>query len=151
MRCKIYSKKDIEEFSKTIDLKLPELNWKQIKKRERLLIRNKTKKVSRIQRYANQLNKQLPASEVWFQSLWPYKDDKFNAVLGKRIPDVMNKLFKYVIEIDGIIHQMNKQKRIDSYKNRYYKQKGYKIFRVVAYDIDSYNECLKNVTSIRSS
>lgn len=100
--------------------------------------RKKKKKInSRLQMYANQLNENLPKSEVWFHEYYKdyiHKFDLLNSVFGTTIPDVINRMYKYVIEIDGTMHNTERQKLRDIEKNAYYKKQGYSVFRIIAYD-----------------
>ena len=114
----------------------------------------KKKKVTRIQKYANDLNNNLPQSEVWFQSRWSkdivqhewdmYKD-KYNYPLGKYIPDVINIGYKYIIEIDGSVHDDEIVQWKDKLKDKYYESKKYKVFRVKAFNESSYLSVLTQV------
>lgn len=97
-------------------------------KRKRILLRK-----------SKELNENLPESERWFWREWKqsgleHKDDLPNAVLHKYIPDVMNNTFKYVIEIDGDSHENNRSKNRDTKKDRFYKKRGFTVFRLKAYD-----------------
>lgn len=112
----------------------------------------------RLQQYADNLNKNLPNSERWFQNLWT-KDmeqdkldlyqDKFNYPLGRYIPDVINMGYRYVIEIDGSIHDDPMVQWKDKVKDLYYKKKGYQVFRLKAYDQDAYEELVINILLLR--
>lgn len=80
----------------------------------------------------------LPRSERWFRDFWESnglkdKDDEYNAVWCRRIPDLVNHKFKYVIEIDGSIHNKKHQKRVDAKKDRFYDNNKYQVFRVQAF------------------
>jgi very-short-patch-repair endonuclease len=113
---------------------------------------------SRIQKRADKLNKYLPKSEQWFQAKWnndivqhkytKFKDE-FNSPISKYIPDVINRGFKYIIEVDGSIHDKPEQILRDQVKDTYYKMKGFKVFRVKAYDETSYAVALEGIKSIR--
>lgn len=108
----------------------------------------------RLQNYADQLEKQLPKSEQWFRSMW-LKDveqdhitlyqDCFNHPLGKYIPDVINRGYKYIIEIDGSIHDTPTQQWKDKLKDQYYNKQGYQVFRIKAYDESNYLIVLEQV------
>jgi very-short-patch-repair endonuclease len=156
MRFKKFSANEIKELSKTYDLSLPKPTLKQLRKRYAIQKQKnnpkpkKTKKErrSRIKKYAKRLRENLPASERWFLDMWPYKELS-NIVLGNRIPDIMNKDYRYIIEIDGSFHDSPEQKHIDMQKDCYYRSKGYKAFRVKAYDMQSYNECLIAIKELR--
>lgn len=101
----------------------------------------RAKKKAQLNRFAKRLEKDLPKSEQWFRALYnPDKSDRFNLPFGKYIPDVINKHYKYVIEVDGSIHLTEEQKYKDHLKNKYYESKRYKVFRVVAYNQESYSK-----------
>lgn len=108
----------------------------------------KNKKVnSRLQEYADKLEAALPTSERWFRDLWS-KDmvqdrlslyqDAYNSPLGKYIPDVLNRGYKYIIEIDGSVHNTELQQWKDRLKDAYYRKKGYIVYRIPAYDMEKY-------------
>jgi very-short-patch-repair endonuclease len=74
-------------------------------------------------------------SEMWFLSFYkPHNKDQFNVPLGKYIPDIVNKKLHYVIEVDGSIHDRPFMKKKDQKKDTYYYLKGFKVFRVKAYN-----------------
>lgn len=92
---------------------------------------------------SSRLNENLPQSEIWFQQLFKShfatNQDKYNYVFKNMyIPDVINFNKKYVIEIDGSIHNLHSVKQHDHKKNVYYTLKGFRVFRVKAYDLNSY-------------
>jgi very-short-patch-repair endonuclease len=106
---------------------------------------------SRIQRYADKLNHDLPISERWFQRNWNaegIEGSKYNEVLGHRIPDVINHIYHFIIEVDGSIHNTEYQKKIDKMKDNYFRKKGFTVFRVIAYNEDSYKNCLNAVKEL---
>lgn len=69
-------------------------------------------------------------------------NDKFNCPFGPYIPDVINHFFKYVIEIDGSIHNREDIKLKDIRKDLYYTSKGYKVIRIQAYNESSFKQGL---------
>lgn len=94
---------------------------------------------------AKRLESNLPKSEQWFRALWrkdgmELPSDKYNQPWCRRIPDLVNHSFKYVIEIDGSIHESKEQKKVDASKDRFYEASGYLIVRVKAYDMESYSK-----------
>lgn len=103
--------------------------------------------------FAKTLRDHLPSSEVWFFSLYDrhYKiqSDLSNHRFSNYIPDIINKDFKYIIEIDGSVH--NKQKVIDNdvKKTKIYNNLGYKVFRVRHFNIKDYIELISNLIEIR--
>lgn len=106
--------------------------------------RNKRKKLAI---FASKLNSDLPKSEIWFQEKFKcYKihTDQYNQPFMGFIPDVINKMFKYIIEIDGSVHDLDRIKRKDEYKTWLFQRNGYKVFRIKAYD----NIEFKNVIDI---
>ena|ERR1019366_2436877 len=152
-KCKIYNKNEIDLLSESINLKIPKLTLRQSRVKA---LKTKTKlsflpgrKKPKIYTFAKTLNENLPRSEKWFQSLWPFKD-QFNEVFGCFIPDVLNRKYKYIIEIDGTIHQIKAVKKRDRKKDLYYRKFGYTVFRVIAYDINSYNNVYARVMQIRN-
>lgn len=115
---------------------------------------------SRRQEYADNINKDLPLSEVWFQSKWKLDfpdhklnvyQDKYNYPFGSYIPDVINLGYKYIIEIDGTIHETPEQKLKDLKKDSYYYKRGYKVFRIKAYDNEAYELLKNNIYILRTS
>ena len=132
--------KDGVEHKKTIIKNLPPIE-KVGRAPERTPIANapstkqRKKSMSRLERTAARLNRNLPASEKWFQSLWRKHNfqDKYNKPFGPYIPDVINEEYKYIIEIDGSIHNTSEQQFKDKKKDAFYKRAGYQVFRI-SYD-----------------
>lgn len=107
-----------------------------------------------ILKHANTLQKNPPKSEVWFQSLFKtYKleSDQYNTEFKYSIPDVINHFYKYIIEIDGSIHSLPEIKENDRRKELKYKNQGYKVLRVKAYNIVSFNNALNTRQDIIKS
>lgn len=104
-------------------------------------------------KFAKKLEKNTPNSELWFRSLYfrHYSTctDKYNQVFGGCIPDVINKTYKYIIEIDGSVHELESVKKKDIKKTHKYVQLGYKVIRVKAYDYDSYIKAINKLVGIR--
>lgn len=115
-----------------------------------------TKRQRRLVAFAREIEKQLPASERWFREFWLSNgllddDDRFNEPFGKRIPDLINHKFKYVIEIDGTIHNTPRQTKIDASKDRFYESKGYSVLRVRAFMVSDLLGCVEVVERLRLS
>ncbi len=119
----------------------------------------KFKNLSRIQQYQFKLNANLPASERWFQNKWkleifPWKpdftmyQDEYNGIIGSYIGDVVNRGFKYVIEIDGSFHDSAKQQFKDSIRQKEIEAKGFTVIRVKSYDEEGYKKVLEQVCKI---
>lgn len=119
-----------------------------LKKKKKSVNAKKIQKAAtktRMERYAAKLRFNTPRSEVWFQKL--YNEEKiaysgYNQVLGCFIPDVLNRRYRFIIEVDSSIHNTPEQKIKNKNKDGYYRKKGYTVFRVIAYSINSYIECL---------
>jgi very-short-patch-repair endonuclease len=109
----------------------------------------------RIQKFANNLNKRLPASEKWFWSEWnklgmKFGDEVRNAPFMGTIPDVRSKKFKYIIEVDGDSHNDPDVRLKDVRKSNMWHRAGYKVFRIKAYKIDELRSVAGKVQVIRS-
>lgn len=115
----------------------------------------KEKRARAVIKMAESLNKDLPASEVWFHKKFQqeeirrlygtYKKGSFLDIKNEPffnyyIPDVVNHGYRFIIEIDGEIHNNLKQAYKDLAKDQYYRKRHYKVFRVKAFDDDSYNK-----------
>lgn len=101
---------------------------------------------------AAELERNLPKSEQWFRSLYTqhkHEKDEYNRPFKGKIPDIINHQFKYIVEVDGSIHDTAKQIIIDRNKDIIFKKAGYQVFRVIAYDQFSFNECLSEIKQIR--
>lgn len=94
-------------------------------------------------------------SEVWFKDLYTRhqmisKHDKFNHTFKHVfIPDVQNSVYKYVIEIDGSIHNRPEVKAKDRQKDIFYKKHGYFIFRIRAYNNLDYIQAMEEILKIK--
>lgn len=109
---------------------------------------------NRLKEMAHELNKNEPASEKWFKDLfdahYSLKQDFYNKPFKKRyIPDVLNYKFKYIIEIDGSIHNTPEQIEKDKKKDIFYKRAGFIVFRVKAFSNESYINLIKELIKIR--
>lgn len=124
---------------------------KELKKKSNV---TKSRFKKKIREYAKKLEADLPKSEIWFRSLYDnhFKcgSDHYNRVLkGRYIPDLINFLHSYIVEIDGSIHTTTYQIEQDKKKDKYYKKLGFQVFRIVAYDIKSYIECIDSLIELR--
>lgn len=134
-------------------MRILKLKYKGKSKKKDLKRLRKIKRVRGLIELALELNKNLPASEVWFHekfnnevfpritgrcSLGIFEDIKNEPFFDLYIPDVINHGYKYIIEIDGSVHETLKQSYKDLAKDKYYKKRHYKVFRVKAYDDASY-------------
>lgn len=90
--------------------------------------------------FAERMRAKPPKSDVWFQERWASladEHDQYNVRFHGTIPDCINHKYKYVIEIDGSIHNRADVKKKDAKKDKFYASKGYEVFRVTAFDEDS--------------
>lgn len=104
-----------------------------------------------INEFARNLNKKLPKSELWFinelsKSKIIIKFSR-NKPLEYYIPDLINKQYKIIIEVDGNIHDSKEIQLKDKKKDKFYKAKGYLVIRVKAYDSEEFNKCLSIIKS----
>lgn len=101
--------------------------------------RRKKRSAKRKQKFADKLNENLPESEKWFWAEWErigmkHGEDQANEILCGFIPDVLNHKYKYVIEVDGLIHIKKKIKKRDEIKNEVFSKNGFSVFRLEAYN-----------------
>jgi len=116
----------------------------------------KRRRKSELYAFAYQLNCNLPKSEQWFWDKWRKADmaDQFDYPNKPRfgfIPDVINMVHKYIIEIDGSIHDDLKQQIRDTHKDVVFVRKGYLVVRVTAYCDKSFDECVTAIKARRSN
>jgi very-short-patch-repair endonuclease len=100
-----------------------------------------------IHEFSDYLRNDLPKSERWFLALFKkenlgiYLDS--NHVVGYYIPDFV--YGRIIIEIDDPTHETEKQKAIDKKKDAFYKKRGFKVIRIVAWCQTSYNLGIKKL------
>lgn len=119
------------------------------------LLRKARKKAkrTRLKNFATQLNDNLPNSERWFNDLYKehrHSDDKANIPFALRIPDIINKTYKYIIEIDGSAHNSAKARRHDGYKTKLYEDRYFKVFRIKAYNLEQAKDVIKQIVAYRA-
>jgi very-short-patch-repair endonuclease len=121
----------------------------------------------KMKEYSRQLNQSLPKSEVWFhnklkETCFPFRvgrtkkgvttDIEFmhnnKPFQNTFIPDVVCHKYKFVIEVDGSIHNLEEIKRKDRLKNAYYQKYRYSIIRIVAYDDRSFFLGMRKICKI---
>lgn len=107
-------------------------------------------RVKRLEQYSKRLETDLPKSEQWFREKYTrevinrlrkedYYLDQFNKPFNTTyIPDVHNKGYRYVIEIDGSWHDKPGEQVRDTKKDYYFNKRGYVVIRIKAYDEESY-------------
>lgn len=99
-----------------------------------------------LSQFALKLEENTPKSELWFYGLYTkYPNDLYNNAFGPYIPDVINHNQMYVIEIDGSIHDLPEIQAKDAVKTKFYQSKGYNVYRIKAYDVDSFNACMRKL------
>jgi len=142
-------------------LRLKEAYNKRIKNKtfflKRAKKRNKYKKQrkerrDRLKGYSIALETNLPKSEQWFRLLYEaetierkfkikyYKDQYNEPINRKYIPDVHNRGYRYIIEIDGSWHDRPEMQYRDSLKDYYFKKRGYCVIRIKAFNEQSYKD-----------
>lgn len=124
------------------------------KKQKKLLSKQRSNaRRSAFKRFSKKLNSNLPQSEIWFRRLYKlYRSthDRFNKPLNlKYIPDILNQEDKYIIEVDGSIHNTEEQIIKDKEKDQYYFNHGYDVIRVIAYSQSSFDNAMKQLEIIR--
>lgn len=104
---------------------------------------------------ANLLESELPASEKWFRELYLKEDihrtfsedyfkDKFNKPFNNRyIPDVCNLGYKYIIEIDGAIHNNPEVIIKDKKRDYYFEKRGFLVIRIKYGDNQGYKNAIE--------
>lgn len=110
----------------------------------------------RLEKFQKEVINEIPESEQWFRPLFEahfkLPTDKYNQKFkGKFLPDVLNTKFKYVIEIDGSMHNLVEIIQKDKTKNAFYKRHGYRVFRIKPYAIDQYIQLVRNVCFYRKN
>lgn len=91
---------------------------------------------------SGRLNGKMPKSEQWFRALLEdyglYKRFKKNTPIYhlEIIPDLHDKEYMIVIEVDGSIHRLPEVIKRDAVKDQKYKDAGYTVFRVIHGDED---------------
>jgi len=119
------------------------------------VIKEKIEKHKKIQEFANKLNNNLPNSEVWFRN--KLKEHRrllkmnftFNTTFkGMFICDVISIKYNVIIEVDGSYHDLPEQKIKDAYKDSVYRNNGFTVYRVKAYDDESFNSCISALKTI---
>ena len=125
---------------------IPKTKKKQEKRRQAY----SKKRLAELTAKALELESNLPKSEAWFREQYTKQSgDKYNEVFKCRyIPDVINKRYKYVIEIDGDIHNTPEQIAKDAKKDIFYKSHDYTVIRIKAYDEKSLYEAMQKIKSL---
>lgn len=149
------------------DLRLKELKQKRVKNKSHFVKRAKRRNKYRKQEtnaidellagYSIALETNLPKSEIWFRELYSKENivrkhlkhhfvDCFNRPFNRKyIPDVSNQGYRYIIEIDGSIHDLPEVKYNDSIKDYYYSKRGYCVIRIKAFDEQSYKDGIEKL------
>lgn len=103
---------------------------------------------------AKRLQEKPPSSENWFRKLYKQHliySDEFNVVFeNKYIPDLINKEYKYIVEIDGKYHNHPKRKILDSKRDDFFKEKGYRVFRIPGFDKSTALNVISEIVKLRN-
>lgn len=140
------------------------MNWKTYgkkKKKKGLQIGRKTRGFHRVLvKRAGGLQNQKKISDVWFQNLWVESGmhipegpnrDQFNAVFGYYIPDCANFFYRYVIEVDDPSHLRPEAKKRDKEKDKFYRESGYEVFRILSHNYEQFLQLKQHIASIRAA
>lgn len=146
----------LNEYLKINKIKKLRTKPKQLSKKLKKKIKNQRsiKKHQSFKYFANEIEKNLPKSESWFRSLYE-KHFKIDSDLYNRpfclkyIPDVLNERYRYIIEIDGSIHETEMQSYKDRVKDKFYKHRGYKVFRILYGNEIQYINLINSLMEIR--
>lgn len=101
---------------------------------------------------AKELRLNTPRSELWFYKqfqAFQIETDERNIPFAGYIPDIINKVYKYIIEVDGSIHLTPEQKLRDKLKDIKFSRHGYTVIRVIAYNKTSLEQCMQSVLRLR--
>ena len=99
--------------------------------------------------YSRSLRLNAPKSEVWWYNLYKEQSlptDKYNFPLGRKIPDVVNFVHGYVIEVDGSDHAGMRRKYADVSKDIFLLKKRWE----TAYDMDSAQKALARLAELQA-
>jgi very-short-patch-repair endonuclease len=140
------SKLDSIKIKKLPSTKSGSLKKKKPKKKKRLRLG--------LAEFAQQLNKNIPASEIWFRGEFERLQmqeptDVFNQPFLGLIPDCVNHKYKYIIEVDGSIHNKAAVRARDKMRDKRFTQAGYQVFHVTAYNLAQLEEVLDHISRIR--
>lgn len=80
-----------------------------------------------------------------------HEEDVPNSVFCGYIPDVVNHRYRYVIEVDGGVHQRPSVRSKDAFKDKVFKKKEYEVFRIDAYNHEQFGTLVDLVSSRRES
>lgn len=114
--------------------------------------RSLNKKYVRLNKFATQLNENLPPSEQWFHNLFNKENLNLSTLsnypFSGYIVDVIDLNMKFIIEIDGASHNNFNQKQKDEYRDFKLNQKGFIVIRIIAYNMDSYYSALSTIKQL---
>jgi very-short-patch-repair endonuclease len=115
--------------------------------------RTKNKKYK--QNWIDNKLKKRPNSELWFNEQLKINDVRMpfieNKMFGGYCPDYRNEQYKVIVEVDGTIHKLDNVIKRDIKKDKKFKDLGYQVIRVIAYDTDSLNSCIDILKKLRLS
>lgn len=138
-----------------------EYNPKKIKRRKKRVSKSLRKKLKAnnfrtlkkqklLEKYAKELETYLPKSEIWFRDKYRneniarthkgkrFKDEYNKPYSATYIPDIINEGYKYIIEIDGSVHDRPDIQLNDLKKDHFFIKRGFLVIRIKAYDEESY-------------
>lgn len=111
----------------------------------------------KIERFAKLLNRNISKEEQWFRDLYqahivdfhiPRHNDQYNKPIKvKYICTIVNYKYMYVIDLEG--EHFNEETQIP--KESYLRRKGFKVFRIKAFDLNNYYRVIKELLEYRAS
>lgn len=112
--------------------------------------RLKDKYARTIRKYARWRRKHTPPAEKWFQEKWAAageasEQDQYNVPFGHIIPDCINLVHKYVIEIDEEYHRTPAMREKDARRDSWLGGRGFQVFRIPEFDEQAFQLVLERV------
>lgn len=123
-----------------------------VRRRRRSLVRKQKSKF--LLKCMGRLNSKLPKSERWFREKLEdyglYRRFKKNVPIFhlEVIPDLCDREYMIVIEVDGSIHKRKDVAERDAEKDKKYKDAGYTVFRVIHGDEEGAYRLLDTLVNI---
>lgn len=156
----LIKKRAFVDFSKPVPA-LPKKgtpNKKRIKERIIQIRHDREAVKKRLQEFKKKIDKKNYKSDEWLKDEWRKlgmipddlrTPDQFNRVFPPYIPDLVNFWFKYVIECDGSVHDLDDVKIRDDKKDLFFGKIGFHVFRVRHGDMNRLLEIASMVRRIR--
>lgn len=98
----------------------------------RLFVKKRNWK-NRLKKFAEEIESKNYKSDLWLKEQLKNcltKEDEFNSPEGPFIPDLINRKYRYIVECDGSVHDLQEVKNKDFRKDKYFLEKGFLVLRV---------------------